>query len=194
MITRRAFLKGSAGATAGLILPSWLVKAENYIDIEAKPYLEPPARKGVTIYAIDWGDAEYQLSLGDPYADVPDITWREMLNWQGFESFEEYYETDDPQSLPEYSLDDLVPDTWMTDYWVMELSPDARAYRFLEGYDLGFDFRGEDAVGEINFIEGPAPGNNSRIVTVPDDISLSLLQKRLNELDGTVKVALYTPK
>jgi hypothetical protein len=35
MITRRAFLKGSAGTAAGLILPSWLVKAENYIDIEA---------------------------------------------------------------------------------------------------------------------------------------------------------------
>ena len=35
MITRRAFLKGSAGTAAGLILPTWLVKAENYIDIEA---------------------------------------------------------------------------------------------------------------------------------------------------------------
>ncbi len=194
MITRRAFLKGSAGAAAGLILPSWLVKAENYIDIEAKPYLEPPAREDVTIYAIDWGADEYQLSVGDPYADPPDTTWREILNWRGCESFEEYYGTHDPQSLPEYGLDDLVPDVSWTNYWVMESSPDAKAYRFLEGYDLGFDFIDEDAVGEISFIDGTAPCNYSRIVTVPDDISLSLLQKRLNELDGTVKVALRAPK
>ena len=115
MITRRAFLQGSAGTAAGLILPSWLVEAENHIDIEAKPYLEPPAREDVTIHAVDWGADEYQLSVGDPYADPPDITWREMLNWQGFGSLDEYYGTDDPQSLPEYSLDDRMAKHWAKD-------------------------------------------------------------------------------
>jgi hypothetical protein len=32
MITRRAFLRRSAGTAAGLILPTWLIKAENYIE------------------------------------------------------------------------------------------------------------------------------------------------------------------
>ena len=80
MITRRTFLKASAGAAAGLILPSWLVKAEKYIEIEEEPFLERPNRVGTTIYAVDFGLGEYQMSLGDPREDIPDVTWRDLLD------------------------------------------------------------------------------------------------------------------
>ena len=42
MISRRTFLKASAVASSGLILPDWLVHAENYIELEAEPYIEKP--------------------------------------------------------------------------------------------------------------------------------------------------------
>jgi len=41
MISRRFFLKGTVATAAGLILPSWVVHAERYIDGEGEPFLEP---------------------------------------------------------------------------------------------------------------------------------------------------------
>ena len=80
MITRRTFLKALVIATSGLILPDWIVRAENQIEIEAEPLLEPPTRSESTIYATDWGDGNYQLAL-DPMKDPPEITWREYFVW-----------------------------------------------------------------------------------------------------------------
>jgi hypothetical protein len=63
MITRRAFLRGSAGTAAGLILPSWLVKAENYIDIEAtKQFL---LGHGFTI--IQYSDRYFDYMKNDKF-------------------------------------------------------------------------------------------------------------------------------
>lgn len=63
MITRRAFLKGSAGTAAGLILPTWLVKAENYIDIEAtKQFL---LGHGFTI--IQYSDRYFDYMKNDKF-------------------------------------------------------------------------------------------------------------------------------
>ena len=43
-------------------------------------------------------------------------------------------------------------------------------------------------MGEINFYDGLSPADDSQFVDVPDDLSISLLQKRLNEINGTVAV------
>jgi len=191
MITRRTFLKASTSAAAGLILPSWLVKAENYINIEEKPFLEFPDVPETVIYAVGDG-ADYYLSLGKPLDNAPLMTWRELFHtWYSCDSFEDYFGTDDPEVLKNYNLDDFASEWEVWDYWVAQGSEYARAHDFLKAYNLGFDFRDEDGIGEIEFVEGPCPGNDSKFVTVPDHLSLSLLQKRLNQIDGTVKLALY---
>jgi len=192
MITRRTFLQASAAAAAGLILPSWLVQAENYIDIEARPFLESPTRSESTIYAVNDGN-DYYLALGKPLDDVPKMTWRELFASRfSCDSFEEYFGTDDPEELKGYHLDDLAPEYEVWDYWIAEGCEYAQAHDFLKTYDLGFDFNRENGIGEIDFVEGPCPGNDSKFVTVPDHLSLSLLQKRLNQIDGTIKVALHS--
>ena len=192
MITRRTFLKASVGSAAGLMLPSWLARAETYIKTENAPFLEPPGNAETTIYAVDHGGNNYMLALGEPADELPRITWRELLKeWHGCESFEEFLGTDDPEYLCEYNLDDIAPEWEVLDYWITAGSEYARAFRFLEPLDLGFDFDGENGTGEINFVEGPSPGNDSVFVTVPDHISISLLQKRLNQIDGTVRVAVH---
>ncbi len=42
---------------------------------------------------------------------------------------------------------------------------------------------GVSGVGQIDFIDGLCPGNDSQIVTAPDYLSISLLPKRLNAND-----------
>ena len=48
-------------------------------------------------------------------------------------------------------------------------------------------------MGEISFYDGVSPGNDDQFVHVPDYLSISLLQKRLNEIDGTVAVKVLGP-
>ena len=62
------------------------------------------------------------------------------------------------------------------------------AFRFLEELELGSEIDGNIAMGKINFYDGLAPADDSQIVGVPDFLSLSFLQKRLNEIGGTVLV------
>jgi hypothetical protein len=192
MITRRTFLKATASTATGLILPSWLVKAENYIDAVNEPFLEPPERVDKVVYAVDCGANDYYLSLGKPRGDIPSLTWRYLFeHWYDFDSFEEYFGTDDPEDLKGYNLDDLAPEEDILDYWVAEGSEYARAHEFLNNFDLGVDFRDENGVGEIEFVRGSCPGNDSTFVTVPDHLSISLLQKRLNQIDGTIEVVFH---
>jgi hypothetical protein len=184
MITRRTFLIASAFASSRLILPSWLIKAENYINIEEKPFLETPNVTETIIYALDDGEG-YYLSFGKPVCDPPPMIWQQLF-FQAFgcDSFEEYFDPDDPVKWTGNGLDD-----W--GFMIAQGSQYAKAHNFLNAYDLGFDFKDKEGIGEIDFAQGPCPGIISEYVTVPDNLSLSLLQKRLNQIDGTVQVALY---
>jgi hypothetical protein len=190
MISRRTFLKGCVAAASGLILPDWLVKAENHIEHKGQPYLELPKRQRDTLYAIDWGSGDYQFFLGDPHQDPPKMTWREFFEWRGFDGFEEYYGSDDPNDWLQHDLDQAVDDWMVLDHWVYDGSPSAEAFRYLDSLDLGPDFGARDGVGEIKFYDGVCPGNDSRVVTAPDKLSLSLLQKRLNDLGQHVAIKL----
>jgi len=72
-----------------------------------------------------------------------------------------------------------------TDEWLVS----GCAYRFFGEVDLAPDLRdGEDAVGEIHFIDGCHPGDGSLRVEVSGLLSLSLLQERLNQLDTDIGV------
>jgi hypothetical protein len=193
MMNRRTFLKATVAAASGLILPDWLLRAENYIERESRPYLEKPQQADTILYAVDWGGDEYQFELGDPYQGPPTMTWREFLDWKGYDSFEDYYGSDDPNDFPAHSLDDEVDDWIVLDHWVYDGSPSAEAFKYLECLDLGPDFGSANGVGEIKFYDGVCPGNDSRLVTAPDDLSISLLQKRLNDLGEGVIIKMEIP-
>lgn len=197
MISRRQFMVGSAGAAAGLILPDWLVCAERYVEGEGAPYLETPGRFSDTLYAIDWGDGELQLFLGELHEDVPRMSWEEYAERYFGMTFDEFaleHLGVEPSKAVGEGLgpDGEVPEWDVIDQWVYHDSPGAAAFSHLEGLDLGPDFGRAAGADQISFIDGPAPGNDSRIVSVQDNLSLSLLQKRLNDLRQGIRVVVAT--
>ena len=74
--------------------------------------------------------------------------------------------------------------------WLCTDSPMARAYRVLEKLDLGPDLNSKDAVGQIDFLECPNMGSWYVGTQTEDPVSVSLLQKRLNDLNTGIRVTL----
>ena len=74
-ITRRQFLISSARAGAGLILSNYYEKAFSFFENHGEPLLEAPTRFDKHLYAVFDGP-DYQLNLGIPDIDVPEMTWR----------------------------------------------------------------------------------------------------------------------
>ena len=181
--SRRQFILGTA---AGLILPSYYDKVFTFFENHGEPLLELPASSDIELFAVDWGNCGPQLHLGDPHTEPPEMTIREFAERYcgGTEQYlEEYgYEESDLDSLMDYY--DVL------DTWIYNDAPAARAYRLLEDMDLGPDLSGEDSVGEIRFIDGVSPGNDSFWCEAADEVSLSLLQKRLNELNTGIRVTM----
>ena len=181
-ISRRHFILGTA---AGLILPTYYDKVFTFFENHGEPLLEVPKAADIDLVAVRWDDY-LQLHLGDPHQEPPELTVRE---------FAERYYGDLDEYLEEYELEGTDPDSLMDswdvfDTWVYRDSPSARAYHFLQGLELGPDLDGDDAVGEIRFIDGVCPGNDSFWSEAADEVSLSLLQKRLNDLNTGIRVSL----
>ena len=111
------------------------------------------------------------------------MTWRELLTRYHPDWRDGYW------GLEESQLDDAAP--WDTVFrsWGRVDSPNARAYHLLESLDLGPELTGSKAVGGLIFTDGPCPGNDYLGVSVEDNISISLLQQRLNDLKTGIKVS-----
>ena len=179
--TRRQFLLSTVGAAGGFILPSFYSRALEFLDQFGEPLLEPPKR--VVDELIICREFDGELNLGDPREQVPDMTWREFLSrYDSLDEFEENWDLEVSQ------LDDEVPWDTVVDFWCRADSPNARAYHLLERLDLGPDLTGSKAVGGLVFTDCPCPGNDYLGVAVEDDISISLLQQRLNDLNTGIKV------
>ena len=184
--TRRQFLLSTVGAAGGFILPSFYARALEFVDQFEEPLLEPPKRvvDEITICASLGGE----LNIGEPAEQIPDMTWREFLTRYHPGSLDEF---EFHWGLEEAQLDDAAPWDTVLGSWGRVDSPNARAYHLLESLDLGPDLTGPKAVGELNFLDGPNPGAKDYLaVTVEDDISISLLQQRLNDLKTGIKVSL----
>ncbi len=80
---------------------------------------------------------------------------------------------------------DMVENTWLR-----RDSPMANAYRLLNSLDLGPDFESEDAVGQIDFLDCPNMRSYYLGTQTDDPVSVSLLQKRLNDLNTGIRVSL----
>jgi len=191
MISRRTFLKASVAAASGLILPSWLVHAERFIQAGGQPYLERPASQQQTLYASEWGDDGYELFLGNPLEDPDlDLTWQDFIDAYDVGQEEFDYRVGAEEIPP--TLQDKVEHDLVQYHWEYSEFPGVKAYRFLEGKDLGPELGTGDGAGSIVFYDGFSPANDCQVVAVPDLLSLSLLQKRLNLIDDSVAIELIS--
>ena len=184
-ISRRQFILGTA---AGFILPSYFDKIFTYFENTGEALLEIPGDAEIELIAdYDLGGCDsYELNLGNPHVEPPQMTLREYAI-RYFGSEEEWLECNG------YEDDDFdrVMDFWeVIDAWERKDSPHARAYRLLESLDLGPEFSGKDAVGEIRFIDGACPGNDYLGTLAPSQLDIALLQKRLNDLDMGIRISI----
>ena len=184
-ISRRQFILGTA---AGLILPSYYDKVFTFFQNTGEPLLEIPKQAGIDLFAVNQGAGHgYALNVGDPWAEPPAMTIREFAleHCGSEEEYQEYWCDGE-----EVDFDDFVDPEFVVEYWACSDSPNAQAFYLLEGLDLGSDLEGEKAVGEIRFIDGPMPGNDYLGVEAADQVSVSLLQKQLNELNTGIRIVM----
>ena len=184
-ISRRQFILGTA---SGLILPSYYDKVFTFFENHGEPLIEIPKQADTELLIVD----EYlQFHVGDPCAEPPEMTVRAFaLEHCGSE--EAYQE--DWCDAEEVDFDAFQDPEIVIDYWARHDSSNARAFYLLEGLDLGPDLDRKNAVGEIRFIDGACPGNDYLGVEAADQVSISLLQKRLNELDTGIRISMEKGK
>ena len=182
-LTRRQFLLSTAGAAAGFILPSYYNRALEFLDQFGEPLLEPP--KIVQEDLIVCTDREGELNLGDPWCEPPSMSWREYAEKYHGGNLRELIDT---WELERLQLDEEAPWDVVADAFIRNDSPSAKAYRLLESLDLGPELTGRDAVGGLIFTDGACPGNDYLGVSAESDITLSLLQQRLNDLGTGIRI------
>ena len=184
-ITRRQFLLSTVGAVGGFILPSFYTRALEFVDQFGEPLLESP--RLVHDELIVCGDRDGELNLGDPYCELPSLTWREYA--------EKYHngcldELTDGWGLSPSQFDEDAPWNLVADSWCRTDSPNAHAYHLLDSLDLGAELSGPNAVGNLVFTDGACPGNDYLGVSAECDLTVSLLQQSLNDLGTGIRVVM----
>lgn len=180
MTTRRAFLRGVG---AGLLLPATWDFLANHLEKYGEPFLSAPTPTDHTLYGIPLGE-DFQLSLDTAEDEMPpaEMSIRDFIRECAGGEDHGYWHTDD--------YDQPIGDFFVWEIWPYQYSASARAFYFLYGLDLGtIDSSGETNIGYIDFVEGPAPGNDSRFVCV-DALGASLLQHRLADMGYRIAVKL----
>ena len=183
---RRQFLLGTA---AGLVLPRYFDKVFSYVENYGEPLLELPRQPVETMYAVSERGTGYELNLGDPWEEPPQMSIREFARYRAGDDWERWYREDwcvDPDEPVDWDAE--IHYDYVLDHYIRHDAPTALAYRYLENLDLGPQLQGATAVGEIRFIDGACPGNDYLGVDAIDDVSLSLLQNRLNELRTGIEI------
>ena len=184
-ISRRQFI---LGATAGLILPSFYDKVLTFYENTGEALIEAPRNPETELIAIDRGaDGAFELNCGDPWEEPPEMTVREFA--RRYFGTEEYF-IELREEGPDIDLDAQMEWWDVVDTWSYVDSPNAKAFRLLAGLDLGTELTGKDAIGEIRFIDGPCPGNDYLGVECPSPLDISLLQKRLNDLNTGIRISM----
>ena len=183
-VTRRQFLLSTAGAAVGAIIPSFYQRALEFFERFEKPLLIPPERITEDLLVVDLNGYP-ELCLGDPYEGPPEMSYREFFTRyrpEAFDSLEEEW------GLEPSDLDQLIDSDDVWDEWLRWDSPSARAYHTLLSLDLGRKLKGPDAVGGLDFLEESNMVSTWLAVRPRDEVTLSLLQQRLNDLGTGIRV------
>jgi len=191
MITRRSFLIG-----AGAVLTVDLVaRFEWHIRNQGKPLILAPEKPDTILHVLP--DSGYEIYLG---------SWDEILERTHREALEDYCGLNMDKAklkLSDYrmiwedygirprELDRPVSCDFLAEGLPRAASPSGAAYFLLDRLNIGPDLNGPgNLVGGLEFVDGPMPGNDYLGVSCRDEISISLLQARLNELGENIAVRL----
>ena len=182
-ISRRQFLLGTG---AGLILPSYYDKVFTFFENHGEPFLDLPRSANTDLFAVDWGGGIIEFHLGEVANEPPEpMTLREYATCyfggeQGY--LDAYGEERDEVDFDGIAYPSMVETTWT------RRNSAAKAHRLLEKLDLGSDFDSDDAVGQLEFLDCPNMCSDYLGVQTEDPVSVSLLQKRLNDLNTGIRV------
>ena len=191
MLDRRNFLIGAGG----LLTASFVRKATAFSRKVGEPLVLPVARKPEeTLYVwVDYdGYGKWRVSLGPNQLEAPPPpTWREHLRSLGhrLESEADVERICIQEGVETQDLDARVDGFWWEDMWDNFTGPAAKAYHLLKTLDLGDVDSKLRQDGEIIFeVSGGGPGNTYIWVELRDDLTVSLLQARLIELNLPINV------
>ena len=214
MLTRRGFFIG----VGSLLMVAFVRKATAFSRNAGQPLILPPAKRPEeTLYLYknpdyrDYGhddDDEYdaddayynvgkwRVSLGpdQPVAPPPPM-WREYLSSRGhrLETNDDIMRVCREKSLRPEELDRQLDGFGWEDMWDNFTGPQAKAHHLLKQIDLGAPDSKPREAGEIMFEAfGGSPGNTYTWVDLKDDLTASLLQARLIELNLPIKVKVGT--
>ena len=186
--SRRGFLIGAGS----LLTAAFVTDARSFIRRNTRPLLASPDQVAETLhwYHNDEEDT-YHLSLG-PWTGMPPPTptWREFFV---SESIAHQREADAERILSQHLIgpedyDQTMSRRYWSDLFDTKNSPSARAYHLLRKINVGPD-RKSGHGPLLEFHEGDAhPGDNSLWVDAKDQLSLSLLQARLIDLNMPIKI------
>ena len=192
MIGRRRFLLGAGG----LLTAAFVGKAKAFTRQTGGPLLLQPQKAEETLYVYDqpWNDwGKWRVSLGPDEDEAPPApTWRDYLTKKGYRLetqadlervlHERYVYADD--------LDTHIDGYGWEDEWEAFHSPQAKAHHLLKEIDLGFEPDSKlKLAGQMDFVEhGGHPGSSAHWVDLQDDLTVSLLQARLIELNLPIKI------
>ncbi len=198
MLDRRHFLIGSGA----LLTASFVNRAKAFSRRSGRPLvLSPTKTSEETLYVYrqeKWSDfcGEWRVSLGpdQPFAPPPP-TWREHLRALGhrLETPDEIERACIEHDLRLEELDARLNGFGWEDSWDNFTGPQAKAHHLLKGLDLGGSGSALRQAGQITFEQfGGFSGNSYTRVELRDDLTVSLLQARLIELNLPINVAVGT--
>jgi hypothetical protein len=188
-----------AKKAGGLLTAAFVRKASAFSRNVGEPLVLPIARRPEETLYVYWQDQEYEesakwrVSLGpnQPFAPPPP-TWREHLLSAGYrldtdEDIERIYSE---KGLTPADLDKPLNGFGWEEMWDNFTGPQAKAFHLLKKLDLGSNPDSKlRQSGQIIFQEfGGAPGNSYTWVELKDDVTVSLLQARLIELNLPIDV------
>jgi len=196
-MNRRQFLIRSSAAVGALVTTQFLQQAQWFITQEDKPLLITPQGQIYRTLYVAQSEGKYALFLdGLPNEyDEPSFTWEDFANqaW-GYDRAQTIDFLREQEGVTKREAIDRLSsranEYQVFEWWARHASPNVLAYHYLDTLDLGPEFGRGKGAGDVRLIDGFHPGNETLWAEVPDLLSISLLQGRLNELSEGTRLVL----
>ena len=191
MISRRSFLIGSSAA---LSLPM-LSRITSFMDRHGSPLLRAPDYSDCELYVHP--DRDFLITMGgDPDCLPMSYTWREylldLMHYPKPGNTKQWRELCQDNGITEDCLDDECPFDYWFDTWAENESPKADARKYLQSLDLG-PWLSSDGTSDygLDFTHSMY-GFDCIGAYARNEVSVSLLQERLNELSENTEMIMAT--